>query len=84
MERSLMSAMTCALVVAATHVVPADDDNLPKKDECTEGAFEFVSLIRESNPGLKMRLLNPHEIINHDDTTDVIFEGVDLTRKTKF
>jgi hypothetical protein len=28
MERSLTSAMTHALVVAATHVLPADDDNL--------------------------------------------------------
>jgi hypothetical protein len=83
MEKSLISAMTYALVVAATHVVPADDDNLPKKDECTEGAFEFVSLIREAYLGLKMRLLDPHEIINHDDTTDVIFEGVDLTRKNE-
>jgi hypothetical protein len=84
MERSLTSAMTHALVVAATHVVPADDDDLPKKDECTEGAFEFVSLIREADPGLKMRLLDPHEIIkNHDDTTDVIFEGVDVTPTRK-
>ena len=68
MERSLTSAMTCALVVAATHVVPADNDNLPKKDECTEGAFEFVSLVREANPELKMRSLDPHEIIKSSTT----------------
>jgi hypothetical protein len=71
------------VVLAATHVVPADDYNLPKEDECSEGSFEFVSLLREADPGLEMRSLDPHEIINCDDTTDVIFEGVNLTRKNK-
>jgi hypothetical protein len=30
-----------------------------------------------------MRQLDPQEFINHDDTTNVIFEGVDLTRKNE-
>ena len=39
MERSsLISVMNYALVVSATHAVPADDENFPKEEDCTPGA----------------------------------------------
>jgi len=75
--------MSYALVVSATHAVPADEENFPKEDDCTPGAWEWVEKIREANPGTKMRMLETHEIINHDDCTDVIFEGIHLSRKNE-
>jgi hypothetical protein len=82
-ERSLISAMTCALVVSATHAVSADKENFPKEEECTAGASEWVQKIREANPGIKMRMIEPYEVFNHDDSTDVVFKGVDLTRQNE-
>jgi hypothetical protein len=83
MERSLISAMTYALVVSATHAVPADEENFPKEEECTAGAWEWVQKMREANPDVKMRLIEPYEAFNHDDSTEVVCEGVDLTRKNE-
>jgi hypothetical protein len=83
MEHSLISAMEFALVVSATHTVPADKDNFPKEEECTPGTWEWVQTMREANPHIPMRMLEPHKTLNHDDTTDVVFEGADLTQKNK-
>ena len=80
MERSLISAMSYALVVSATHAVPADDENFPKEEDCTPGAWEWVTKVRDASPLIKMRMLEPHEIINHDNCTDVVFEGIHMTR----
>jgi hypothetical protein len=70
MERSLISAMKCDLVVSATHAVPADEENFPTEEECTPGAWEWVQALREANPGVKMHMLAPHEMLNHDDSTE--------------
>ena len=50
MERSSISAMNHALVVSATHAVPADDENFPTAEDCTPGAWEWVNKIREASP----------------------------------
>jgi hypothetical protein len=79
MECLLISAMPYALIGSATHAVPADEENFPKEEQCTPGAWEWVPKVREASPEIKMQILTPHEIINHDDCTDVVFKGVDLT-----
>jgi hypothetical protein len=58
MERSLISAIAYALIVSVTHAVPADEENCPKEDECTPGAWEWAQKVREANPEIKMRMLS--------------------------
>jgi hypothetical protein len=51
-----------------------------RKRSGAPGAWEWVQKMREANCGIKMRMLEPKETFNHDDSTDVAFEGVNLIR----
>jgi hypothetical protein len=31
--------------------------------------------MKEASPEINFRMLEPHEILNHDDCTDAVFEG---------
>lgn len=75
-ERSLISAMTFALTVAATHFRPVEKEtkgNFP--DKVTEGAKLLRDLVQEANNGAPLYLVPPHRIMNHDDNTRYFFEG---------
>ena len=67
-ERSLISAVTFALVVLATHFIAGEEENFPDDEDLTEGAKETLKLIRQANPGIKMKVVPPHLVFNHDDS----------------
>lgn len=75
-ERSLISAMSFALVVAATHYRVVDRErkgNFP--DQATEGAKLLRDLVEEAHDGAPLYLVPPHRIMNHDDNARYFFEG---------
>jgi hypothetical protein len=75
-ERSLISAMTFALVVAATHHQVVDRErkgNFP--EQATEGAKLLRDLVEEAHDEAPLYLVPPHRIMNHDDNTRYFFEG---------
>lgn len=76
-ERSLIAAMTFALVVAATHYRVIEKEmkgNFP--EEATEGAVLLQNLVKQAYDEAPLYLVPPHRIMNHDDNTQYFFEGV--------
>ena len=71
-ERSLISAMTYCLVVMASHFVIGENENFQDESKLTEGAKKTLAVVRKANEGMKMKVIPPHLIFNHDDSTQFV------------
>ena len=49
-----------------THFISGEEENFPDGVDLTEGAKETLKVICQANPGIKMKVVLPHLVVNHD------------------
>ena len=67
--------MSFAMAVLATHFQHCNEDNLPNWN-MIDGANKSIKFVKEANPNLKMQLVPPHLILNHDDSVTLLGEDI--------
>lgn len=73
-ERFLCSAMSYVMTVLASNFINSIEEDLPNA-KMTDGVTKSIKVLREANVELKMMLILPYLIFNHDDTTTFLVQN---------
>ena len=87
-ENSLISSMALLLVIAATHYIVIEEDNLEvrldmKKESTPKGVIKLYNMISSYYKNLPIFPIKPQYIFSTDDTVIYTFEGLG-TKEEKF